>query len=245
MTISNPFWLNSPTILFKKESIMEIVPTSQMTLEEKMNAVSRFVIVFTLLGYFLTRSLKVVYLGITTLVIIVVYYNYKRGQGQGIEGFSENLVSASNINPQLFNMLDQQTILNPETLETYLKTDFIESNNKNPMGNVLLTDIGDTPNRKAAPPSFNTEIYEDINNSTKKMIQSLNPGIKNTNQQLFGDLGEQFEFDQSMMQYYSTPNTKVVNDQGAFADFLYGDMPSCKDGDTIQCVKDNFRYNLY
>jgi hypothetical protein len=77
------------------------------------------------------------------------------------------------------------------------------------------------------------------------MIQSLNPGIKNTNKQLFGDLGEQFEFDQSMIQYYSTPNTKVVNDQGAFADFLYGDMPSCKDGDTIQCVKDNFRYNLY
>ena len=240
MTISNPFWLNSPTILFKKESIMQIVPTSQMTLEEKMNAVSRFVIIFTLLGYFSTKSLKVVYLGITTLAIIVVYYNYKRGRG--IEGFSENIDTS---NPQPFNMLDKQTILNPETLETYLKSDFIDSTKKNPMGNVLLTDIGDTPNRKAAPPSFNTEIYEDINKSTKKMIQSLNPGIKNTNQQLFGDLGEQFEFDQSMMQYYSTPNTKVVNDQGAFADFLYGDMPSCKDGDTIQCVKDNFRYNLY
>jgi hypothetical protein len=218
-------------------------------MEENMNAVSRFVIVFTLLGYMFTKSLKVVYLGITTLAIIVVYYNYKRrqgqGQGQGIEGFSENLVNTSDINPQSFNILDQQTILNPETLETYLKSDFIESNKKNPMGNVLLTDIQDNPNRKAAAPSFNTEIYEDINNSTKKMIQSLNPGIKNTNQQLFGDLGEQFEFDQSMIQYYSTPNTKVVNDQGAFADYLYGDMPSCKDGDTIQCVKDNFRYDLY
>jgi hypothetical protein len=243
MTISNPFWLNSPTILFKKESIMEIVPTNQMTLEEKMNAVSRFVIVFTLLGYMFTKSPKIVYLGITTLAIIVVYYNYKKGEG--IEGFSENLDNISKINPRTFDMLEQQTILNPETLETYLKSDFIESNKKNPMGNVLLTDIGDNPNRKAAPPSFNTEIYEDINNSTKKMIQSLNPGIKNTNKQLFGDLGEQFEFDQSMIQYYSTPNTKVVNDQGAFADFLYGDMPSCKDGDTIQCVKDNFRYNLY
>jgi len=223
---------------------MQVVPTNQMTLEEKMNAVSRFVIVFTLLGYMFTKSLKVVYLGITTLLIIILYYNYKKGQGQGNvkEGFSENIDTS---NPQPFNVLDQQTILNPETLETYLKSDFIDSNNKNPMGNVLLTDIQDNPNRKAAPPSFNTEIYEDINKSTKKMIQSLNPGIKNTNQQLFGDLGEQFEFDQSMMQYYSTPNTKVVNDQGAFADFLYGDMPSCKDGDTIQCVKDNFRYNLY
>ena len=54
-----------------------------------------------------------------------------------------------------------------------------------------------------------------------------------------------FEFDQSMWQYYSTPNTKIPNDQGAFADFLYGDMPSCRGGDDIACVKDNFRYTLY
>ena len=77
------------------------------------------------------------------------------------------------------------------------------------------------------------------------MIQSLNPEIKNTNKQLFGDLGEKFGFDQSMWQYYSTPNTKIPNDQGAFADFLYGDMPSCRGGDDIACVKDNFRYTLY
>ena len=33
--------------------------------------------------------------------------------------------------------------------------------------------------------------------------------------------------------------------QGAFAEYLYGDMPSCKDGDGIQCIKDNYRYTLY
>ena len=239
MTISNSFWLNSPTILFKKEVILQVVPTNEMSFEEKLNAVSRFVIVLTLLGYLLTRSLKFIYLGITSLIIIIVYYNYKRTNKK--EGFSGDI---GNGEPVPFEM-NQQTILNPETLETYLKSDFVETNKKNPLGNVLLTDIGDNPLRKAAPPSFNTEVYEDINNSTKKMIQSLNPGIKNTNKQLFGDLGEKFEFDQSMMQYYSTPNTKIPNDQGAFANYLYGDMPSCKDGDTIQCVKDNFRYDLY
>jgi hypothetical protein len=54
-------------------------------------------------------------------------------------------------------------ITNPETLEAYLKTDFEPTNKKNPLGNVLLTDIMDNPQRKAAPPSFNTEVYEDIN----------------------------------------------------------------------------------
>lgn len=150
-----------------------------------------------------------------------------------------------NIDKNSYLQPTEVKITNPETLEAYLKSDFEPTNKKNPLGNVLLTDIADYPTRKAAPPSFNTEVYEDINNSTKKMIQSLNPEIKNTNKQLFGDLGEKFEFDQSMWQYYSTPNTKIPNDQGAFADFLYGDMPSCRGGDDVACVKDNFRYTLY
>ena len=136
-------------------------------------------------------------------------------------------------------------IITPDTLKTYLKTDFETTSKKNPLGNVLLTEIMDNPTRKSAPPSFNTEVYEDINVSTKKMIQSLNPGIKNTNKQLFGDLGEEFEFDQSQWSFYSTPNTKIPNDQGAFADYLYGNMPSCRDGDAFACVQDNLRYNLY
>jgi hypothetical protein len=118
-------------------------------------------------------------------------------------------------------------------------------NKKNPLGNVLLTEIMDNPTRKPAPPSFNTEVYEDINVTTKKMVQSLNPSIKNTNKQLYGDLGEQFEFDQSQWSFYSTPNTKIPNDQGAFADYLYGDMPSCRDGNAFACIQDNIRYNLY
>ena len=108
---------------------------------------------------------------------------------------------------------------------------------------MLLTQIGDSPQRKSAPPSFNTAVYEDINNTTKKIIQTLNPGIKNTNKQLFGDLGEKFEFDQSMWQYYSMPNTKVGNDQGAYADYLYGGMISGKE-DALARVQDNYRYTL-
>jgi hypothetical protein len=40
------------------------------------------------------------------------------------------------------------------------------------------------------------------------------------------------------------PNTRVTNDQGAYADYLYGSMPSCKDGNAFACVQDNLRYIL-
>jgi Family of unknown function (DUF5762) len=249
--MNTPFWSNDPTILLKKEYIIDVFPNNIMTFEEKLNAITRLVLLLTLLGYISTKSIKVVILGIVTMVVIFTLYQIQKNKTiKGIlrkEGFSGSASPSSSPKalPRPGESLENQVFINPETLDTYLKSDFEPNTKKNPLGNVLLTDIMDDPKRRAAPPSFNTEVYENINKTTKKMVQMLNPGIKDTNQQLFGDLGEQFQFDQSMWQYYATPNTKIPNDQGAFADYLYGDMPSCRDGDTIQCVKDNFRYNLY
>ena len=245
MTSYIPFWANDPTVLFNKDYILQMWPLQTMTFDEKLNAISRLIIVLSILGFIITKSIRFLVIGIVTLAIIYFVYKMRKQKivkellnNDDKEGFKNN-------DKNSYSQPSEVKITNPETLEAYLKSDFEPTNKKNPLGNVLLTDIMDNPQRKAAPPSFNTEVYEDINKSTKKMIQSLNPDIKNTNKQLFGDLGEKFEFDQSMWQYYSTPNTKIPNDQGAFADFLYGDMPSCRGGDDIACVKDNFRYTLY
>ena len=245
MTSYIPFWANDPTVLFNKDYILQMWPLQTMTFDEKLNAISRFIIVLSILGFIITKSIRFLVIGIVTLAII--YFVYKMRKQKIVKELlnKDDKEGFKNIEKNGFSQPTEVKITNPETLEAYLKSDFEPTSKKNPLGNVLLTDIMDNPQRKAAPPSFNTEVYEDINKSTKKMIQSLNPEIKNTNKQLFGDLGEKFEFDQSMWQYYSTPNTKIPNDQGAFADFLYGDMPSCRGGDDIACVKDNFRYTLY
>jgi len=249
MTSYIPFWSNDPTVLFNKKHILELFPQQGMTFNEKLNAITRLIIFICILGFMITRSYRFLLNGVIAIFIIYIMYKTQKQlivneltnkKDNKKEGFA---------NKQQYNKDDTidatPKIINPETLKTYLKSDFEEVNKNNPLGNVLLTEIMDNPKRKAAPPSFSTEVYEDISDNTKKMIQKLNPGIKNTNKQLFGDLGEKFEFDQSMWQYYSNPNTKIPNDQGAFADFLYGDMPSCRGGDDIACVKDNFRYNLY
>jgi hypothetical protein len=245
MTSYIPFWANDPTVLFNKDYILQMWPLQTMTFDEKLNAISRLIIVLSILGFTITKSIRFLVIGIITLAII--YFVYKMRKQKIVKEIlnKDDKEGFKNIDKNGYLQPTEVKITNPETLEAYLKSDFEPTNKKNPLGNVLLTDIADHPQRKAAPPSFNTEVYEDINKSTKKMIQSLNPEIKNTNKQLFGDLGEKFEFDQSMWQYYSTPNTKIPNDQGAFADFLYGDMPSCRGGDDIACVKDNFRYTLY
>ena len=42
-----------------------------------------------------------------------------------------------------------------------------------------------------------------------------------------------------MRNFYAMPNTQIPNNQKDFAMFCYGNMPSCKDGDSLQCSKNN------
>jgi hypothetical protein len=266
MTSSIPFWSNDPTILMNKEYIKELYPMPNMTYEQKLNAITRLVILLIVIGFIFTASLKLLFMGIITIIVIFILFKTQKqkvtkesflngksgisGSGssssssskstirgiKGKEGFSN--ISASN----------GTTIINPETLQEFLKTDFEPNTKLNPFANVLLTDIGDHPERKSAPPSFNPDVYEDITNSTKKMVQKLNPGIKNTNKQLFGDLGEKFYLDQSNRNFFSTANTRIANDQGAFSEYLFGSMISAKESGingAIARVQDNPRYNLY
>ena len=237
--MTSTFWLNDPTILLNKEYILQLWPTSSMSFEENLNAISRLIIILSILGFLATRSINIIIVGVVTLIVIIILYNTRKPKLMRTkEGFTTDKDNSIMNN-------GSPVIDSPKTLQKFLNNEFVLTSKKNPLSNVLLTDIADNPTRKAAPPSFNIQVYEDINNNTKKMVQSLNPGIKNTNKQLFGDLGEKFEFDQSMSRFYSTPNTKVANDQGAFAEYLYGDMPSCRNGDPFACVQDNLRYNLY
>jgi hypothetical protein len=242
MTIQ--FWSNDPTILFNKDYIFELWPTTSMCYEQKLNSISRLIILLTILGYILTMSKRVLAVGAITLLVIFILFNMRKQKitKDMLEGFD---IKPSNENKSVFD----KTIVNPVTLDAVLRTEFKEGNKKNPFSNVLLTQINDEPERKAAPPSFNPDVDEDITKNVKRAVQMMNPGIKNTNKQLFGDLFQQFQLDQSNRVFYSTPNTHVANDQGAYAQYLYNDMKysgklSTPEG-AFARVQDNYRYTLY
>ena len=235
------FWSNDPTILFNKESMLQLWPTQKMTFEAKLNAISRLIIVISILGFVFTRNFNLLIIGIITLAIIFTLYRLRKQKLVSSfvkEGFSLN---------SLKNSSSDKATTNPITMESLLRSNFHPTTKKNPFGNVLLTDINDTPNRLAAAPSFNPDVYEDIMNATKKQTQMLNPGIINTNKQLFGDLYENYQLDNSMMRFYSTANSRVENDQGAFGSWLYSNMPSGKESNAegaLARVQDNYRYIL-
>ena len=246
MTI--PFWLNEPTILFNKNYVFELWPTPYMCYEQKLNSITRLILLITILGYVLTNSIRLLAVGILTLGLILILFTTKKKNltknmvDEGFEVKGDNVIN-------LYENTDSNTITNPVTLEKVLKTEFKEGNKLNPFSNVLLTQIMDDPERKSAPPAFNPDVEVDITKSVKKAVQFMNPGIKNTDKQLYSSIWDEFELTQSNRAFYSTPNTRVENDQSAFAQFLYNDLKysgkeSTPEG-AITRVKDSYRYTLY
>ena len=57
MTIQ--FWSNEPTVLFNKDFIFELWPTTDMCYEQKLNAITRLIILITILVVTLLLKLKI------------------------------------------------------------------------------------------------------------------------------------------------------------------------------------------
>lgn len=235
MTTTQEIWASNPTILFNKEFIFELWPSNNMSYEQKLNAITRLIILITILGFISTRSTRILIVGIVTISLIFILYKMRKPKISSDDLKKEGFEIQGNQVTGLFDK-SAKTITNPVTLETVISSDFKEGNKKNPFSNVLLTDIMDEPDRKAAPPSFNPEIEEKITKNVKKGVQFMNPGINNTNKQLFGDLWNNFELDQSNRVFYSTANTRVTNDQGAFAKYLYDDLKYSGKESTRRCI---------
>ena len=113
----------------------------------------------------------------------------------------------------------------------------------NPLGNVQLPEIQFNPTRDKAPLAATKKQEKTINQNTKEMI--INTSFKDDpelGKKLFKDLGDEINFDRSMLNFHTTANTTIPNDQNGFAKFCYGDMPSCKDGSAMACEKRAFKY---
>ena len=72
--MSSKFWLYDPSILLKKEEMFNFWPNDKQSMDEKLNSVTRSILVLTTLGYLSTKSFNILVSGIVTLVVVVALY---------------------------------------------------------------------------------------------------------------------------------------------------------------------------
>ena len=204
------FWLENPNILLNKSYITEIWPKDDFDLARKLNAITRIITIMGILGYYLTKSPFIPVSAIVSLIVLVIIFKSKNKIIK--EGFP--------------NGIDNN---NSPNLKEILKKEFTMPTQKNPVMNILMNEYTDNPKRKPAAPIYNEDVHQEMNQKAKSK----------TDPRLFKNLGDNISFENSMRSFYAMPNTEIPNNQKDFALFCYGNMPSCKDGDDLQCSKNN------
>lgn len=229
---ATPFWLNEPTILFNKKYITDIWPNTIMTNMEKLNAISRFVILASLLGYLITLNIGLIFVCIITLGVIAILYHVQSNKSKDNEK-EKDKISPPKIKENFTNSI----------LYNEVKDDFTNPKQNNPMMNVLVPEVIYNPTRNEAAPAFNAEVEKKINNNTKDYVVDTTFSDESSKQKeyikrkLFSDLGDSYMFDHSMRNFYTNPNTTIPNDQEGFANFCFGDMISAKEGNEFALAR--------
>ena len=195
------FWLNDPVVLLQKDHIFEVWPSSKMSSNSKLNAITRLVVLLSLVGFILSSNKRFIVVGCLTIAAIVGYNMFFEKKL-----LKEGLAVANNTSdlPELGN----------HTVPT----------TSNPLMNVLMTDYKDKPTRSTALKN-NDETATLINEKVKSKVIS-----KVGDARIFRGIDNELDLENSMRNFYTTANTSIPNDQKGFSNFCYGDMISGKEG---------------
>ena len=230
-----PFWSEDPNVLLNKEYITELFPTDNMSFTQKLNAITRLVIIMSVLSFLYSKTTRILGIGaLSVLAIFLLYFAYERTKKEGMSLASQDTVSSVTLEDSSDLDVRESSLTPKEFSETFDKSSY-----KNPLSNVLVTDYGMNVHKKPAPPSFTQKGSNTILENAKKMVVEQNPGQPDIADKLFGDLGNEMMFEQSLQPFYSNASTTVPNDQGAFAQFCYGNMISAKEGNMLALSQNN------
>jgi hypothetical protein len=149
------FWVKDPSILFNKKYITQLWPYSYLTYEEKINAITRFIILITILGYMLINKIIIIVLGLIIIGILVLLYKKKEGMMFPYYGvndqhnieennpFGNVLITDYKYNPNKPSSNQEYTPKVEKDINSSIKNFIIQENNDNNEIHNLFNNIGD------------------------------------------------------------------------------------------------------
>jgi hypothetical protein len=203
------FWFNNPSILVDKTKFIEFFPSSDLDLNRKLNAIQRLSIYISVALCIYTNNPKYITVGIITALITYMIYTHSNK-----EQFSDDITQLKTIDingkavTDPFNKCTRPVEGNP--FMNFTNGDYLN-----------LTSDGKIVDKPKNCPINNTDIIESQN--------------KLFNENLFRDINDLMGKNNSDRQFYTMPNTELVNRQDEFAKWCYlTPGQTCKE-DTGNC----------
>jgi hypothetical protein len=227
------FWFNDITVLYKNDNYILFFPQAGTSKIEQLNSIARFSLyLFALLLLFGDPN-NTFWLYIPLFLLFSTIILWKLVDKNIINIDNTDKGTYVEINPEENKILNQggdTAMFNNASSLPNKKCRKPTENN--PFMNVLLSDY-DEKN----PEAINTGPACDLNNQA--ISDQANEQF---NKNLFRDVNDLYEKENSQRTYYSTPSTTIPNDQKSFAEWCYGVPETCKTNQQKCLVFDDLRY---
>jgi len=187
-----------PKDIFRSSELLQFWPSATQSARERVSATTRFVLYAACLVYIITRDARVFALGV--VVLAVLYYLW-----------TSNMIADGS----------KRSAIGDGRAGSLVRPDVTLPTVENVMGNVLLTDYVDNPDRPAAAwyPSMRTEVQQ--------AWSQIHPFERQRDAE---------------RNFYTMPSSTIPNDQTGFAQAAYGKpfAPKCHDQGGAACDPDRF-----
>jgi hypothetical protein len=177
------FWINNPTILFDVSYVREIWPYSYMTRDEKLNAMTRFIILVSIIGYICINRFIIIVFGLIVIgIIVLLYVNKKEGMMsyfdlskqsdiQTNNPFSNVLISDYKLNPNKSEFKEEYTPDLENRLNNSIKESILEQNNDNKEIGAIFNNDSDNFEFEQNSRQFYTNPCTTIPNTQDKFLE--------------------------------------------------------------------------
>tara|TARA_B100001123_G_scaffold447883_1_gene606895 strand:- start:1224 stop:2054 length:831 start_codon:yes stop_codon:yes gene_type:complete len=255
---NSPFWLENPSVLFKKDKLTVFFPTNSMSPYEKMNSLTRLSIYLAIVLFIYNGKINDFFIPIITMLLFVVIYKGNKTQFDNLNiNNKEDLTETTNtLTPDATatpspsgvikmtpGFLDSNTLIEDDIPKDIFKTAQDIRHEKEVANNI--TDIS----KVCVPPSQNNPFMNVLLTDYIKDPQRgpACPSYNNKNVQL--EIEKDFDYNlyqgasdiynkrNSQRQYYTTPGTTIPNDRESLLKWAYHLPATCRQGDGVGCLR--------
>ena len=167
-----------PRDVFKSNELLTFWPTATQTANQRVSATTRFILYAVCVVYLINRDTRVFALG--GIALAILYYMW-----------TTNMIKDGNL----------RSTIGDARYSTIFRPDVTLPTTENVMGNVLLSDYVDNPDRPAAA------WYPSVRDKVQSAWSQIHPFERQRDAE---------------RNFYSMPATTIPNDQTGFAQAAYG-----------------------
>lgn len=264
MITQNTFWLDDIRVLIDKGSLFNIIPIYSTSINEKLNAITRFCIYLIILLLVTNTSTTYVYIALFMIIAtVIVYLIYKhRGMDSSTNKNRridkpyvtnvENMEDIEIVDPRTLDSDSSDSKSDDMTNETKTLSFFGENNNHLVRGSKIKKFTDKRFSTKDNP--FMNPTINDISKPPEPQVVAMNADdediqdviMDNFNKDIYKNWSDIYDRKTNERQFYRISTKDNIPDTVAFARWAYGTGSTCKE-DYGKCYVANPRYqdNMY